>query len=284
MNATGPIRGAPPPADSRPPGAPAPPPETPEAAEAAASFSRLVDGKKSGTGGGGGSGGIAGDEAAPGEGGPASEKGMVASDRSGRPGRPGSGPGPGGEPAGLAGRPEGTVKKDEKPGGLSELFGQANRSLTGGPVDPAALAPTNVPAAPPPSAAPVGAPSPSAASEATTQARCGELVERILVAQPAADGTQEVRLKLDRQWLPDTEVRLVRSDAGLAVEFASDDVNAQRFLLPNLSALRERLAERLDGAVTVRMSEQAPSGGDPGDGRSRNRRNLFEEMENGGER
>ena len=164
-------------------------------------------------------------------------------------------------------------QKGKEPGGLSDLFGQASRALADPVGVPVGL--SSVPLA----ATGVGG-SAVQATSALTQAQCGELVERILVSQPTADGAQEIRLRLDRQWLPDTEVRLVRAESGLSVEFVSDDVGAQRFLLPNLSALRERLAERLDGAVTVRMSENAAADGDAdtGDGRSRNRRNLFEEM------
>jgi len=164
-------------------------------------------------------------------------------------------------------------QKGKEPGGLSDLFGQASRALT----DPAGISPQTLP---PPVAGAGDGVVRTAAPDGPAQARVGELVERILVSQPTADGTQEIRLRLDRQWLPDTDVRLVRTELGLSIEFISDDVGAQRFLLPNLSALRERLAERLDGVVTVRMSENAAAGGntDTGDGRSRNRRNLFEEI------
>lgn len=103
------------------------------------------------------------------------------------------------------------------------------------------------------------------------------LVDRILVSAPAADGTTEVRITLDKNLLEGTEIAMIhRPGEGLSVEFMSDKLESQRFLLPNLSALRERLAERTGEAVAVRMSENASS--DTGDGRSRNRRNLYEEM------
>ena len=178
--------------------------------------------------------------------------------------------------------PGGTQKKKDS-GGLSDLFGQASRTLTGGPADPSAL--TTPSMLPPFGPAAGDRVAQAAAAEALTQSRCGELVERILVSQPTADGRQEVRLRLDQQWLPNTEVRLLRAESGLSVEFISDDVNSQRFLLPNLSGLRERLAERLSDPVTVRMSENADAGGnntDTGDGRSRNRRSVFEETGNEG--
>lgn len=106
--------------------------------------------------------------------------------------------------------------------------------------------------------------------------RCREVVERILVADPGPAGREEVRLRLDRNWLPDTEVRLERTAAGLEVEFMTDRTESQRFLLPHLTVLRERLEERSGQVVVMRLSEQA--GDDSHDGRSRNRRSVYEEM------
>lgn len=158
-------------------------------------------------------------------------------------------------------------------GGMADLFGQAVSSMLGPP--PAGPMPA-VPAVPAPAVASVQTP------QAIAHSRCEELVERILVSQPAADGSAEVRIRIDKPWLPDTEIRLVKTpDAGLTVEFMADDVDAQRFLMPNLGELRGRLAERTGDQVTVRMTEQVTAQGDagqPGDGRSRNRRNLYEEM------
>ena len=108
-------------------------------------------------------------------------------------------------------------------------------------------------------------------------ANLDNLVERILVSVPKADGTAEVRIKLDPRLLLATEITLKSQPGeGLTVEFMSDNVDSQRFLLPNLSSLQERLTDRTGDMVTVRMSENAS--GDTGDGRSRNRRNLYEEM------
>lgn len=118
---------------------------------------------------------------------------------------------------------------------------------------------------------------PPAGSDST---RCDELVDRMLVSRPAPDGREEVRIRLDRDWLPATEVVMVKTPgAGLSVEFMSDRVESQRFLLPNLTTLRERLADRTGDQVVVRMTEQAGEGEDR-DGRSRNRRNIYEEAEN----
>jgi hypothetical protein len=109
--------------------------------------------------------------------------------------------------------------------------------------------------------------------------RCAEVVERILASRPAADGTAEVRLKIDPALLPDTEIRLINSpDRGLLVDFKTDSLDSQRFLLPNLPELRNRLEGRTDGRVTVQLTENSATGGSPGDGRSRNRRTVYEEI------
>ncbi len=156
-------------------------------------------------------------------------------------------------------------------GGLSSLFGQALNSLARPADQTAPATPVNATAAP------------HAASPATEV--CDKIVERILVSQPAADGSAEVRIKLDRQWVADTEVRIIRSPAGgLAVEFECDNLEAQRFLIPNLGALRDRLTAASGAEVAVRVMESAEhpgGGGSSGDGHSRNKRSVYEEMEDG---
>lgn len=112
---------------------------------------------------------------------------------------------------------------------------------------------------------------------------CGEIVEQILVSRPTAGNQSEVRIKLDGNWLPDTEVRLLSQDNHLSVEFISDNLEAQRFLLPNLSNLQQRLHDRINGNVAVRLLENATTAShnanaDTNEGRSRNQRNLYEEI------
>lgn len=115
--------------------------------------------------------------------------------------------------------------------------------------------------------------------EHTAPVQIKEIAERILVSAPGPDGASEVRIRIDPKMLPDTEIamKFVPGEV-LSVEIMTDRVEVQRFLLPNLSELRERLAERTGGEVAVHMSENASA--DTGDGRSRNRRNVYEEMGN----
>jgi type III secretion system needle length determinant len=117
-----------------------------------------------------------------------------------------------------------------------------------------------------------------ASSSAASQTQMSEIAERILVSMPDS-GDQEVRIKIDSSFLADTEVRIVRTESGVQVEFMTDNLDSQRFLSPNFGLLRERLSERLEGTqVSVRMTENMSSGdGNSQDGRSRNRRDIYEE-------
>ncbi|MDR1613539.1 MAG: type III secretion HpaP family protein [Planctomycetota bacterium] len=192
-----------------------------------------------------------------------------------------------------AGGPAGGGQGRDRPGELTALFHQALGSLNG-----QAGTPADIPRV-------ANAPEARGADTAAA-ARCGELVDRILASAPAADGSAEVRLTIDKPWLPETEVRLtLTADARLEVEFRTDSAEAQRFLSPNLETLRDRLAEKSGGEVAVRLTEgPRESGGvavrtaeglresggvtvrtaegsreSGGDGRSRNRREAIEELE-----
>ena len=273
---TGNVKWAPPPPAGKSPGGKSPEDASPPPREAVESFGRALSEKEGPHGKGqkaeGRGGGAAGEGEMEGAGGSRADKASGAS----KPhGQAGAAPSLG---QGMAGM----TKKDKGAGGFMDLLGEATRGWTGHAADPAAAAQgqgmaNSMAAGMHPAA---GAAEPGGA-DAIAQARCGELVERILVSMPQDGGPQEVRLKLDQSWLPDTEVRIALTGSGLSVEFLSDHVDAQRFLMPNLSALRERLAEQTSQSVTVRMTEAENAGrgagGDTGDGRSRNRRNLYEE-------
>lgn len=86
--------------------------------------------------------------------------------------------------------------------------------------------------------------------------RCDQIVDRILVSLPRADGAQEIRLRLDAQWLPNAEVRLTSAGGELGVEFVLDAA-ARGFIEPRLPLLRDRLRERLGRSVAVGVAESA---------------------------
>lgn len=168
--------------------------------------------------------------------------------------------------------------RENKPDDFSSLLGRAAAEFQAGAVAPQMR--VDVPAA-----EAATAPAAQAGTVDIGQA----LVDRILVSAPAADGSAEVRIRVDPSWLPDTEIVIGKNPAGeLLVEFRTDQVDSQRFLMPNLSILRERLTDGSGTAVKVAITESAApeaSAGtkhddaSSGDGRSRNRRNVYEEQE-----
>lgn len=192
-------------------------------------------------------------------------------------GQDGTGSG-GGKGPGGGGQGEGMESE-----GMASLFGGMSGLAMGKEAASVLLQPQGQLASQAPSA-PSLSPATAGPAAAATAARCGELVERILVSAPEPasrpGSLPEVRLKVDEAWLPRTEIAIVRdADGALAVEFLSDSVESQRFLLPNLANLRTRLEENVDAPrVVVRMSEGSQGGDNQEGRRSRERRNLYEEM------
>jgi type III secretion system needle length determinant len=108
---------------------------------------------------------------------------------------------------------------------------------------------------------------------------CQDLVERILVSSPSAGSGEEVRILLRNDILPETEIRIRRDGAGLHVEFVTQSADANRFLLAHAGDLQQYLSQRLaDVVVRVDVQHETPDG-EANDGRSRQRRNLYEEQQ-----
>ncbi len=113
-----------------------------------------------------------------------------------------------------------------------------------------------------------------------------ETVSRVLVSDPLHDGSREVRVQFAREILPDTEVRLWRRDGRLHVEFVSTPAVAETGLRDALPRLAEAIQQRQPpgespvvtlqfqtstaGTTAAHAAAQAfGTGGQPGDGRSR---------------
>jgi hypothetical protein len=101
-----------------------------------------------------------------------------------------------------------------------------------------------------------------------------ETVARVLVSDPLHDGRREVQIEFAKNVLPDTQVRLWREEGRLHVEFVSPASVADHGLreaLPQLGlAIQQRQAESATPVVTLRLQSN-DAGGQPGDGRSRQR-------------
>ncbi len=110
------------------------------------------------------------------------------------------------------------------------------------------------------------------------------LADRILVARPEA-GQPEVRIRLNMESLSGTEVSIARAADGLSVRFAAVSAEAARLLeagLPQLQRVLDRheLDHHRGEPVRIKVEQgQATDGsGAHGDGRSRNRRDLRDEL------
>lgn len=109
-------------------------------------------------------------------------------------------------------------------------------------------------------------------------ARLGErLAERIAATAPARAGAAEVRISLKDAVLPGTEIRLRHEHDRLVVAFVTDNAGAERTLGPRLDDLRRTLEQRFPGGVEVSVARSDGGGQAGGDGRSRGRRDAYEE-------
>ena len=98
------------------------------------------------------------------------------------------------------------------------------------------------------------------------------MVDKVLVSASEADG-KEVRIQLKESILPGTEIRMTRDDAGLKLQLLTSQQSSMNFLSDHKDNLQQTLAQRLSTDVQVDLSYQ-----EGGDGRSRERRDMYEEM------
>lgn len=107
-----------------------------------------------------------------------------------------------------------------------------------------------------------------------------QIADKILVSDPGTSGgVREVRIMLKESALPGTEIRILQEAGKLQVQFRTDNTRVQEMLLQNQSSLQTLLSERLekhDVVVDVAMDSRSQ---DTNDGRSRQQRNLQEEIE-----
>ncbi len=118
---------------------------------------------------------------------------------------------------------------------------------------------------------------PSAERVEQVSALITEMADRVLVTDPLHGQTQEVRITLADNLMPGTDLRVWREDGGqLRVEFDTVSPYWARVLNEASPLLTQRLNERLgqpDQLAVVTVQQQ---GGQPEDGRSRNRQSPWE--------
>jgi len=172
------------------------------------------------------------------------------------------------------------AKRNEGKRGLGDAILAGVGSLGGtpsGPLNPAPPAPVAGPA--------------TMGTAASTAEVAQQIVDRILLSEGTAEGGQEVRISLRQEVLANTEIRIVRTETDLTVSLISDDGVSLSVLTKAQDALVDRLTTALSAGgrdLTVRVAvlengAQAVTGGEAshgehGQGRSRQHRNLYDEM------
>jgi type III secretion system needle length determinant len=120
---------------------------------------------------------------------------------------------------------------------------------------------------------PAAAASRSKISDVATQ-----IADRILVSDASLDGKQEVRIQLKESVLPGTEVRISKEGGAIRVELATVNADSYRFLAEQQTGLQDHLKSRLGENVQVQVTT-AETRGDTQDGRSRQQRDLYGELQ-----
>jgi type III secretion system needle length determinant len=128
--------------------------------------------------------------------------------------------------------------------------------------------------------APAAVQDPAAMAGASLDNIVQQIADRILVSDPATSGgAREVRILLKESALPGTEIRILQEAGKLQVQFRTDNARVQELLLQNQSSLQTLLNERLEKHEVVVDVAMDSRGQDTNDGRSRQQRNLQEEIE-----
>lgn len=117
--------------------------------------------------------------------------------------------------------------------------------------------------------------------------RLGErLAQRILVSDRSQVGDSEVRIQLRESVLQGGEIRLRQEHGQLVVSIQVPSTDLARQLSGQTDTLQQTLANRLETPVRVEVqvvgARDAGNDANPGDGRSRNRRDPWETYEDKG--
>ena len=108
-------------------------------------------------------------------------------------------------------------------------------------------------------------------------AALSDIAEQVLVASPESD-QREIRIQLKNSLIPETDIRLTRQDGVLSVHLVTTSEQSAHFLSMHRDGLRQQLENRL--GETVQVDVQKEQSADSGDGRSRQRRDLYAELRN----
>ena len=105
-----------------------------------------------------------------------------------------------------------------------------------------------------------------------------EIADTILVSDTSAGGREEVRITLKDSVLPRTEVRIYKDGGEIHVEMVTTSANSHDLMSGRKGELIQVLKERVGENVSVDV-KFSQSGQDHGDGRSRQQRSVYDELE-----
>jgi type III secretion system needle length determinant len=113
---------------------------------------------------------------------------------------------------------------------------------------------------------------------------CNAIADRVLISDmERSGGIAEVRITIKNAVLSDTEVRISVNGGVTSVAIVTGDIESYDLLAANSQALQNRLSDRLGDAhvdVELDAARQKSDNSDAGqDGRSRQRRSVFDEQE-----
>jgi hypothetical protein len=120
-----------------------------------------------------------------------------------------------------------------------------------------------------------------------------QVADRILVGQSSTTGQQEVRILLKDDVLGGTEIRVSENAGAYEITFVAENKDIENFLATRQEQISTALGEKLDKDIKVAVTDrdgtpnqqgdergrQQGQGGQPNDGRSRNRRSVQDERQ-----
>jgi len=105
-----------------------------------------------------------------------------------------------------------------------------------------------------------------------------KIADRILISTQNQDGSNEIRIQVKQDILPDTEIQITKTGDQININFITSSNESMDLLNTHTETLFQNLNNRLDEKVTIQINSSESSSQDS-DGRSRQQRNLYDEME-----
>ncbi|MCP5306242.1 MAG: flagellar hook-length control protein FliK [Chromatiaceae bacterium] len=104
------------------------------------------------------------------------------------------------------------------------------------------------------------------------------IADRILVMEPSSATGSEIRIRLDGPAFRGTEITVNRAHGEISIRLSAPNPAIAQQLQSHAEGLQQAVTARVHAPVRVSVTtESGADGGDNADGRSRNRRDLYQE-------